>query len=245
MFNYKMKIQYDGSRYSGWQKQGNTGNTIQKKFEDILYKLAGYEVEIHGSGRTDAGVHANGQVANFKLREDYGTDVLIEYINKYLPDDINVLSIERVDEKFHARLNASKKRYIYRIDNGQKQNVFTRKYTFHCPEKLDIDAMRKAADIYVGEHDFKAFCDNKHMKKSTVRTVYKVNIVRDENELIICYEGNGFLYHMVRLMTGALIDVGLHKMSCSELCDTLENKDRGRLNNLAPAQGLILDKVWY
>lgn len=245
MYNYKIKLQYDGGRYSGWQKQGNTDNTIQAKLESLLAKLTGYEVEIHGSGRTDAGVHAYGQVANFKTKEKYKCEELFDYINRYLPDDIRVLTVDEVDERFHARLNAKKKEYIYKLDMGKTADVFNRKYSYHIPDRLDVSAMVDAANALVGSHDFKAFCDNKHMKKSTTREIYQVDIMLEDEQLVISYIGNGFLYHMVRLMTGALIDIGLGRLNKEGLIDILENGDRNKLSNLAPAQGLYLKEVWY
>lgn len=145
MTNFKLTIQYDGTRFSGWQKQGNTDNTIQGKIENILSKMTGEEIEIHGSGRTDAGVHAIKQIANFKTNATLSETDIRDYINQYLPLDIRILSVEKADNRFHARLNAKGKHYRYTIDNGEVANVFERKYMTRLTENYDIEAMKKAA----------------------------------------------------------------------------------------------------
>ena len=178
--NYKLILQYDGTKLNGWQKQGNTDNTIQGKLEAILEKMYGEYVEIHGSGRTDAGVHALGQVANFHVpagkQELYSSEKIKTELNEYLSKDIRVLKVESVDERFHARLTAAGKTYEYRIDNGEVANVFSRKHTMREENPLDLDAMREAANYFIGTHDFKTFCANKKMKKSTVRTITSIDI---------------------------------------------------------------------
>ncbi len=251
--NYKLTLQYDGTKLNGWQKQGNTDNTIQGKLEAILEKMYGQYVEIHGSGRTDAGVHALGQVANFhapaesasgKIRV-FSTEEIKSTLNEYLSKDIRVLSVEAVEERFHARLTAKGKTYEYRIDNGEIANVFQRKYVMREENPLDLEAMGSAASYFVGTHDFKTFCANKKMKKSTVRTIYSIVIEEKEGIVSIRYNGNGFLYNMVRILTGTLIEVGRGKRNPEEMQSVLEAMDRGAAGFTAPAQGLFLVDVMY
>ena len=208
--NIRITLEYDGSRYDGWQKQGNTDNTIQGKLENVLFRMAGEEIEVHGSGRTDAGVHARGQVANFHINAEICPDgeAAREYLNRYLPDDIRVLSAKIVPERFHSRLSATSKTYGYYVETGDKKNVFERKYVYGCGKKLDVKAMRQAAEFLIGEHDFKSFCANRRMKKSTVRRIDEIRIVEHGTKLEFLYTGNGFLYNMVRILTGTLLEVG-------------------------------------
>ena len=243
--NYKLLLQYDGTKLNGWQKQGNTDNTIQGKLEAILEKMYGMYVEIHGSGRTDAGVHALGQVANFHAPEMFSLEEILNTLNEYLSKDIRVLSVEEVDERFHARLTAKGKTYEYRIDNGKIANVFQRKFTMREENPLDLEAMRAAAVQFLGTHDFKTFCANKKMKKSTVRTITSIEIKEMDGIVSIRYTGNGFLYNMVRILTGTLIEVGRGKRKPAEMADVIHAKDRGAAGFTAPAQGLFLVEVDY
>ena len=241
--NYKLTIQYDGSRYDGWQRQGNTDNTIQGKLEAVFSRLVGVPVEVHGAGRTDAGVHAEGQVANVKLPRPY-PDLAAE-LNRYLPEDIAVLSSEPADERFHARLNAVGKAYRYAIRMGTTPDVFHRKYQYRVEEPLDLDAMRRAAGLLCGTHDFRSFCANKRYKKSTVRTVTAIDIAADDQNLTLTFRGDGFLYNMVRIMTGTLLEVGLGQRDAEEMPAILAAQDRAHAGKTAPAQGLTLAAVEY
>lgn len=245
MTNFKLTIQYDGTRFSGWQKQGNTDNTIQGKTENILSKITGEEIEIHGSGRTDAGVHTIRQIANFKANATLSELEVRDSLNKYLPLDIRILDAEKTDNRFHARLNAKGKRYRYTIDNGEVANVFERKYMTRLTENYDIEAMKKAAGYLIGEHDFKSFCDNKRMKKSTIRTISDISINNSDGIITIDFYGNGFLYHMVRILTGTLLMVGTHDISCDDIPEILEKKSRSAAGFTAPPQGLCLVEVYY
>ena len=251
MRNFKIIIQYEGTRYQGWQRQESTGNTIQGKFEAILGKMTGQKmVQVDGSGRTDAGVHAYGQVANFKIDTDKSPEEVMDYINQYLPEDIAVISIEEMHERFHSRLNAREKTYCYRIWNSPLRNVFERKYVYELSERLDIEAMKDAAQYFVGKHDFKAFTSNKKSKKSTVRTIYSIDIDYSETkegykDITITYNGDGFLYHMVRILTGTLIEVGLGQRKPEEMKKLFENATRDMAGALAPAKGLCLMEVRY
>lgn len=210
MRNIKMTIRYDGSRYKGFQRLKDNDMTIQGKIEDVLSKMANESIEIIGSGRTDMGVHAYGQVANFKTASNLSVDKMKTYLYEYLPEDIVITSLEEVDGRFHSRYNAKSKVYLYKIYNNKFHDPFLRKYTTHIPKKLDIELMKEASEYFIGEHDFTSFASSKSKKKSNVRTIYSINITETNGLVEIYFEGNGFLYNMVRIMTGALIDVG-HK----------------------------------
>lgn len=277
MKNYKITIQYEGSRFQGWQRQTSTDNTIQGKIEAILSKMCNMPVEINGAGRTDAGVHAKGQVANFKIDTDKSPKEIMDYLNMYLPEDIAVIAIEEADDRFHARLNAKGKHYQYRLRTVATPDVFSRRYV--CPygeipgtgasdktvkdsvvplnvqEKFDaeakrgtvrlnVDAMRKAAEILSGKHDFKAFTSNHRTKKSTVRTI-DIQIKETSEELVFDYTGDGFLYHMVRILTGTLIEVGEGKRTPESMKDILASEERANAGALVPAKGLTLVEVYY
>jgi len=243
--NYRLLLQYDGTKLNGWQKQGNTDNTIQGKLEAILERMYGEVIELHGSGRTDAGVHALGQVANFHAPVRFSSEEIRNTLNEYLSKDIRVLKVEAVDERFHARLTAKEKTYEYRIDNGEIADVFLRKYTMREEAPLDLSAMRRAAEYFKGTHDFKTFCANKKMKKSTVRTITDIIIEKKEGIVYLRYTGDGFLYNMVRILTGTLIEVGRGKRCPEEMPGILKALDRGAAGFTAPAQGLFLVHVSY
>ena len=245
MYNYKLTIQYDGTRYRGWQVQGNTDQTIQGKVEGVLSRLTGQPVELHGSGRTDAGVHALGQVANVKLLRPFDPSELLRELNRYLPADIGVIAVEPAPERFHARLNAHSKTYRYRIWNSDEPNVFERNYLYHLHETLDVPAMRRAAEDLCGTHDYKAFCSLKRTKKSTVRRVDCITIQELGPELLFTFEGNGFLYHMVRILVGTLLEVGRGNLQPEEMGDILVSQDRKRAGETVPACGLCLVDVRY
>ena len=245
MKNYKIIIQYDGTRYKGWQVQKSTDMTIQGKIQDVLSAMVGQEVEVIGSGRTDAGVHAYGQVANFHIPEGYKEAEILEYLNHYLPMDIAVTSIEEVDERFHARFQAVSKTYIYRIHTSTIPNVFERKNMYTYIEKINLAAMKEAAKLMLGTHDFMAFCGNKKMKKSTVRTVTAIDIEEKENEILISYTGDGFLQQMIRIMTGTLIEVGNGTKQPEDIVKILESRVRENAGYTVPAEGLALKHVNY
>lgn len=245
MRNFRITIQYEGTRYQGWQRQESTENTIQGKFEAILSKMTGNKVQIDGSGRTDAGVHAYGQVANFKIDTKMDAGEIMDYINRYLPDDIGVISIQEMPQRFHSRLNAVGKTYRYRIWNSALPCVFERRYVYELPDRLDIDAMKEAAAFLVGRHDFKAFTSNKRSKKSTVRTIEAITIEKSGNEIVITYRGDGFLYHMARILTGTLIEVGLGQREASQMERLIASGTRDMAGMLVPAKGLALMEVRY
>ena len=243
--NYRMTLQYEGTKYNGWQKQGNTPDTIQAKLEAILQKLDEGEVEVRGSGRTDAGVHAFGQVASFALEHPLPAQEVMAYINRYLPRDIAVVALTEAEPRFHARLNAKGKTYRYRIHQGDIPDVFGRRYSWPCADELDIGAMRAAAAHMIGKQDFQSFCDLKNSKKSTVRRVDSIEIYQENTDIVLDFTGEGFLYHMVRIMTGTLADVGAHRILPGLIPAILAAKDRKQAGILAPACGLMLMEVTY
>lgn len=245
MYNYKLTIQYDGTRYRGWQVQGNTDLTIQGKLEGVLSRLTGQLVEVHGSGRTDAGVHALGQVANVKLPHPVEPSELLGELNRYLPADIGVIAAEPAPERFHARLNARSKTYRYRIWNSAIPNVLERSYLYALPEPLDVAAMERAAADLVGTHDFRSFCGLKRFKKSTVRTITDIAITQDGAEVRLEFTGNGFLMRMVRILAGTLVEVGLGQREADTMPAVLDAQDRAAAGPALPAQGLALVRVEY
>lgn len=255
MSNFKMTLQYEGTRYQGWQRQDSTDNTIQGKLEALLSKMTGQKIEVQGSGRTDAGVHALGQAANFHADTEMTPEDMLEYINRYLPEDIGVISLERASERFHSRLNAKGKTYCYRVICSGLPHVFDRRFAHVIAEEADVDAMRRAASYFVGTYDFKAFTSSKRGKKSTVRTIEEIRIERAgsfsmkrqgiDDEIRFTYSGNGFLYHMVRILTGTLLEVGTHKRKPEEMPGILASGSREKAGELVPAKGLTLMEVRY
>lgn len=257
MRNFKMILQYEGTRYKGWQRQESTDNTIQGKLEKILTQMVGAPVELQGSGRTDAGVHALGQVANFHADTELSEQEIMSYVNQYLPEDIAVISVKEAAERFHSRLNATGKTYCYQIIQSRVPHVFERRFAHRIEERLDIAAMEKAAEYLLGTHDFAAFTSAKRSKKSTVRTIERITFTKEystaqqqaageqEDLLRITYSGDGFLYHMVRIMTGTLIEVGSHHRNPEELPAILLSGKRECAGALAPAKGLTLMEVRY
>lgn len=243
--NFKITLAYDGSRYSGWQKQGNTPNTIQGKLEKVLSAMFGTPIEIQGSGRTDAGVHAAAQVANFKVDTKATAQEVCKYLRNYLPQDIGVLDVTEVSTQFHARLTAKRKTYCYRIWNSEVPNVFERKYLYVLPDALDIASMQASIPYFLGEHDFRAFCSNPDFKKSSIRTIYAMELEQIGQELRLTVTGNGFLYNMVRLIMGTLLQVGKGTLHPEEIPAILTSGERWRAGPMAPACGLCMMEVMY
>ena len=243
--NYKMTVQYDGARYSGWQRQGNTGRTIQGKLEQTLSDLLETPIEIQGSGRTDAGVHALGQVANFQTEVPIpAVDHFLLRLNKALPADIAVVKIDIASPRFHARLNAKEKTYRYLIWNSPIPNVLQRRVMFMVDTPLDLEAMKIAASKLTGTHDFAGFSSD-HTKKSTIRHLRAAEVNRNGNQVEILYTGNGFLRNMARIITGTLVETGLHQRTPESVQDILTSGDRAKAGFTAPAQGLCLMEVFY
>lgn len=244
MRNLRLDCCYDGTRYRGWQRLPNRDDTIQGKLETALTRILGEPIEVTGSGRTDAGVHARGQVANFHCESAMPAQEILANLRRYLPEDIGIYSCKDVSPRFHARLNAKEKTYCYRIWNSDMPCVFQRRFVTVMPEALDVDAMERAAQLLLGQHDFSAFCGNAKMKKSTVRYLRAISITRQGEEIQIRFTGNGFLYNMVRILTGTLVEVGKGERS-PESIPALFGGKREQAGFLAPAQGLCLEEVSY
>ena len=245
MYNYKLQIQYDGGRYDGWQRMGkdSSSNTIEAKIKEIISKMTGEDIDIYVGCRTEKGVHALAQTANFKLNDKYQPVEIKNYLNRYLPRDIAVNRVEAVDERFHSQLNAREKTYVYRLDMANVADVFTRKYAYHTFDVPDIAAMRTAAQYYVGSHDFKAFTTAKK-NKSTERTIKRINIQYEGTRAYIRIEADDFLHNMARFMIGMLLDVGngIKKPEDVKRCLDGENV---QMSLPAESYGLFLVKVVY
>ena len=244
MRNLRLDLCYDGTRYRGWQRLPGRDDTIQGKLETTLSRILGESIEISGSGRTDAGVHAQGQVANFHCKSPMPAEEILTQLRKYLPEDIGVKSCKECSPRFHARLNAQEKTYLYRIHNSEQPCVFERRFVAVMPEKLDLNAMQVAAAHLCGEHDFSAFCGNPKFKKSTVRCVRAIKIYRVGEQLHLSFTGDGFIHNQVRIMVGTLIEVGRGARSVDSIPDLFGGK-RSEAGFLAPAQGLCLQEVVY
>ena len=244
MRNLKMELCYDGTRYRGWQRIPGVDNTIQGKLEQTLGRILGEQVEVSGSGRTDAGVHAMRQVINVHINSAMPCEEILASLRRYLPEDIGIYSCKDASERFHARLNAKEKTYCYRLWCGDVPCVFERRYVtvMHC--KPDVAAMRQAAAFLLGSHDFFAFCANKHMKKSTVRTLFALEIEEVGPEIRFLVTGNGFLHNMVRILVGTLLEVGEGKRS-PESIPALFGAARADAGPVMPPAGLCLMEVKY
>ena len=244
MRTYKLTIAYDGGGYQGWQRQTNTERTIQGILERTISSQTGFPVEVNGSGRTDAGVHALGQTASVVLPGQAEEDFFTGEINEALPADIRIIYAQLVKNGFHARKSAVAKRYEYRVDTGEKPDVFTRRYTYHFPQKLDLERMKKAAAYLAGTHEFAGYTDKKD-EKSTKRTIYDIMVSGQGSRVNLTFDGTGFLYHMVRILTGTLLEAGTYQRTPESVRDALDTKDRSRAGFLAPAIGLFLREVRY
>ncbi len=244
MRNLRLDICYDGTRYRGWQRLPGAENTIQGKLEKTLSRILGEPIEITGSGRTDAGTHALGQVANFHCNSTMSCQDILSQLRMYLPEDIGIYSCKNASERFHARLNAKTKTYRYRVWNSDMPCIFERKYVYVDRAPVDLDKMRTAATLFLGEHDFSAFCANKNMKKSTVRFLERLDIERNGCELVFTVTGNGFLHHMVRILVSTLLEVGRGERTPDSI-PLLFGGKRSQAGPLIPACGLCLMEVSY
>lgn len=275
MANYRLLIQYDGTRYNGWQRQPDTNNTIQGKIEDVLARMEPeqpYPIHVAAAGRTDAGVHALGQTAHVHLETTLSCEEIRAYLNRYLPEDIGIAAVSPADERFHARLNAAGKTYRYRIALDPAQHILERRYMTPFAEIIarlqanaasgvpfpptakaqrllsagtyDLSAMRAAAEYLTGTHDFAGFC-SRRMKKSTVRTLRQIEIEELSAELCFSFTGDGFLYNMVRILTGTLLETGFHLRTPESVADILQKGTRSLSGFTAPTRGLTLVQVYY
>ena len=245
MRNIKLTIEYDGKEYNGWQKQPDKLN-IQGTIEKAIERITGEQVDLMASGRTDRGVHALGQVANFKTNSNIPIEKFAIAINSNLKKSILIKSAEEVDERFHSRLTCKKKTYRYVINNSKYGTAIYRNLETHIPIKLNVEEMQKAIKFFEGEHDFKAFKSSGTSSKSSVRTIYKAEVKQMPNDKIwIELTGNGFLYNMVRIIAGTLVEVGLGKIKANEINDIMESKRRENAGKTLPPQGLYLVNVEY
>lgn len=244
MKNFRFLLEYDGSRYFGWQRQPDK-TTIQGKLEHVLQLMCGMETEVIGAGRTDAGVHARGMVANAWLETKMSCEEIRDYMNRYLPEDIAVREVREASPRFHARYNATGKTYRYTCQEGAVKSVFDRKYCLRLEERPDLGKMQKAAELLKGEHDFRNFCINPRMKKSTLRHVDKIELTREGEYLYFTFHGNGFLQNMVRIMVGVLLEAGYGRITSEEIVEALKASQRQKAGPTAPAAGLCLIEVDY
>ena len=244
MPNYKSILQYDGSRYRGWQRLSDSDMTVQGKLEAVLTKTFGEPVEVQGSGRTDAGVHALGQCASFRTVRDLPPEEVLAALRAYLPEDLGAVSVEYAPPRFHARLSAVEKTYRYRVWTTEAPCVFERRYVYVLPGDYDLKAMEAAARLLEGSHDFRA-CSAVKTNKSTVRTVRRIAISRTGDELRFDFSADGFLHHMVRILTGTLLEVGRGNRTPESVTELLAGGPRSAAGFTVPAKGLCLMEVRY
>lgn len=247
MRNIKLTIAYDGTNYYGFQEQRGTGlPTIQEVLESTLSKMAGSRIQVYGAGRTDSGVHARGQVVNFDSSSwPIPTERMVPALNGALPNDIAVLAAEDVSPDFHARFSALGKTYLYVVYNSRVPSPFESRYSYFMPRPLDIKAMQEAASFLVGTHDFKAFQAANSPVKNTIRTIFQSRVWQEGNKIFFSFSGNGFLYNMVRIMVGTLLEIGLGKRHPSIMPEIINSKDRNAAGPTVPAHGLFLERVYY
>ncbi len=244
MRNIKLTIEYDGKKFGGWQKQPNKLN-IQGEIEKAIEEITGEKIDLNASGRTDAGVHSLGQVANFKTNSKIEIEKIPIAINSKLKQSIRIIKAEEVEENFHARYSCKGKKYRYIINNSKYGSAIYRDLEYHMPIKLNVEAMQKGIKYFEGEHDFKGFKASGTSSKSSVRTIYNAKIIQEGERIIIELEGNGFLYNMVRIISGTMVDVGLGKIKPEEIPEIIESKERSRAGKTLPPQGLYLVEVYY
>lgn len=242
--NIKLTISYNGKNYCGWQKQPDSLG-IQGELELACRKIFNVkDVDIIGSGRTDAGVHALGQVANFRVETTIPVEKIPEILNNNIPKDISILKAEEVDESFHSRFTAKRKRYRYQIYQSRIRSPFLKDISYQVKYELDLDKMKSEIKSLEGTHDFCGFMSSGSSVKSTVRTIYNAEIFQEGELIVIEVEGNGFLYNMVRIIAGTMVDIGRGRIKES-LDEIISSKDRGRAGHTAPPQGLFLKRVFY
>ena len=244
MRNRKLIIEYDGKSFNGWQKQPTKLN-IQGEIEKAIEEITGEKIDLVASGRTDAGVHSLGQTANFKTESQIPIEKFAKAINSKLKKSIVIKTAEEVDERFHSRYSVKSKTYRYIINNSDNGTAIYRGLEYHIPMKLNVQRMQEAIKYFEGEHDFKGFKASGTSSKSSVRIIYKGEIKQEGERIIIELTGNGFLYNMVRIIAGTLVDVGLEKIKPEEISEIIESKDRTKAGKTLPAHGLYLLKVEY
>ncbi|MGL6173076.1 MAG: tRNA pseudouridine(38-40) synthase TruA [Cellulosilyticaceae bacterium] len=245
MRNFKLVIQFDGSRYKGWQNSKEEGATVQSKIQMVLSKLTEEKIDLIGCCRVDTGVHAENYIANFKTDSSFSAEMMLHYLYEYLPDDIVVKSLEEVDERFHARYNVKGVTYTYKINNNAFRDVFNRKYVYHLEDKLDIEAMKKASEVLVGKHDFQSFTSLRPDGKSTVKTLNYIEIIEEAGMIYIEMNANEFLWNMPRLILGILLEVGRGDAALSKVEKVLEEQAKREHAPMAQPKGLYVKEVQY
>lgn len=244
MRNIKLTIEYDGKDFNGWQKQPNKLN-IQGTIEKAIEKITGEQIELNASGRTDAGVHALGQVANFKTQSTIPLEKIAIAINSNLKKSIIIKKAEEMPQEFHARYACKRKTYQYIIDNSETGTAIYRNIKYNFSQKINVQEMQKAVKYFIGEHDFKAFKASGTSSKTSVRTIYSAEVIKQNQDIIIKLTGNGFLYNMVRIISGTLLEVGIGKIKAEQIPDIIKSKDRTKAGKTLPPQGLYLVEVLY
>ncbi|WP_125154078.1 tRNA pseudouridine(38-40) synthase TruA [Clostridium rectalis] len=245
MRNIKLLIEYDGTNYYGWQRQKNVNNTIQQAIEDSIWNLTKENIDVIGCSRTDTGVHANGFIANFTTTSKVPGEKFQFALNNRLPEDIIILNSEEVSLNFHSRFNSIGKRYIYKVLNRKWCSAIMRNYTYHVKNHLDLQKMNEAASYLIGRHDFTSFRNLGSSVKSSIRTITDISVFREGDIINISVSGDGFLYNMVRIIVGTLLDVGMGKKMPKDIKDILNSLNRVNAGKTAPAKGLYLDEVFY
>ncbi|GAA0734223.1 tRNA pseudouridine(38-40) synthase TruA [Clostridium oceanicum] len=244
MKNIKLTIQYDGTNYSGWQIQNNA-ITVQEVMEKAILKATGEKVKLIGCSRTDSKVHAREYICNFFIETRIPAERFNMVVNSYLPEDVVILNSKETDEKFHSRFSSKGKTYIYTVFNSKKPTVIGRNYFYYFKYDLDIDKMRKASQNFIGTHDFSAFKTKGGNVKTSIRTITECSIKVEGNFIKFTVSGDGFLYNMVRIMVGTLIEVGIGKIEPESIKSIIDSKDRKKAGKCAPGKGLCLEKVFY
>lgn len=242
--NIKIVIEYDGADFYGWQRQPEL-RTVQGEIVQCLSSLAGHEILIDGSGRTDGGVHAFGQVATFNWTGKIPAGKLMYVMNHRLPKDIYIKSLELVPDDFHARFSAVGKCYTYKLFKSDVPSPLRRRHTYRVPSNINVELIKEAAQHLVGEHDFKSFMASGSFVTDTVRTIYRVDVEEHSDEVHLKFYGNGFLYNMVRILSGMLVDIGLGKKNASDVPKIIASQDRTLVEHTAAAEGLYLTEVYY
>ena len=247
MRNIKLEIEYDGGRYEGWQKQAGRqqGVAVQEKLEDVLRKMTQEEIELIGAARTEAGVHAYAQIANFRSETQMKLHEIKHYMNRYLPRDIAVTGVWEAPERFHAAFHAKAFLYEYRIGIGEVPSVFERRYSYYSFDRLDIRKMQEAAAFCIGRHDFRAFSDNRRMKKSTEREIFEIDIYGDPAEILIPVKRDDFRPNMVRILVGTLMQAGNGAIAPARMKEIIQSRDRSLAGETAEARGLFLRECCY
>lgn len=244
MNKFVMEIEYNGKDFSGWQKQPSL-RTVQGSIEEAIFCLTKQKVEVVGSGRTDSGVHALGQVAHFEAQLSLPPQKLQDILNHALPNDINIKSLKLCEGDFHARFSAKEKTYMYKILNSPKKEIFERDFVAMIDKPLDEKKMQECGDMLVGEHDFRGFCSSQTQVTSFVRKIFDINVDRQGDYIYVFVKGNGFLYNMVRIIVGTMVDYAFGKISKKQVQEALQNGDRGKGGKTMPACGLYLKEVVY